>query len=127
MRAAKDNEILAITKHSQAREALWKDRIKRQDVEFEGRMKEVQEMCLMAREEADMVEVELGCQLQEREGMIGELKTEVNRLMEQVLDLEHKIAEMEEYKQSELLVSEERTGGYLADMAFIFWTFETAR
>lgn len=111
MRAGKDNEILAMSKQSQAREMLWKDKFKRREEESRVRAQELMEMSLMTREEADTVQYELKEQLRGRDELVGELKAEVNRLAEQVLDLEHQKKEMEDYKQSELLVSDGEGGG----------------
>lgn len=113
MRAGKDNEILAMSKQSQAREMLWKDKFKRREEESRVRAQELMEMGLMMREEADTVQFELKEQLRGRDELVGELKAEVNRLAEQVLDLEHQKKEMEDYKQSELLVSDREGGGLI--------------
>ena len=100
-----ENEVMAMSKQAHAREAMWKERGKKQEVEYYQVLKQVQEICAMTHQDGESMKVALRGQIAILNGENGELREEVNRLAEQVLLLDHQRKDMEATRQSEIVVS----------------------
>jgi len=100
-----DNEVMAMSKQAQAREAIWKERGKKQEAEYYQVLKQVQEICAMTHQDGESMKVALKGELHVLGRENVELKDEVNRLAEQVLLLDIQKKEAEAIRRSEIMVS----------------------